>query len=146
MGTGIIRLCQVRATMISRATKSARTSGKAKSTAATSQIGANWKGRFRPLPSIHKSASPARVRPLIGGRPVKLATAVRTNPAIAAITKPKRISWMCQSTADRLHDSDRTENNAKIQIPSASTIPTPPRQKKDHTDTEDPENEDTRKN
>src|SRR3546814_15676761 len=81
---------------------------------------------FRPLPSIHKSASPARVRPLIGGRPVQLATAVRTNPAIAAITKPNSISWMCQLTADRLTDRDRPEKNEKIQIPNASALQSTP--------------------
>src|SRR3546814_4150570 len=37
---------------------------------------------------------------------------------------------MCQSTADRLPDSDRPETNAKIQIPSASALQTPPSKKK----------------
>ncbi len=73
-----------------------RATGKDRSAKTVSHSETNAEKRQAIRPRSHKAARPARGQPRTGRRPVQFGTAVRRNPAIAAITKPNSISWTCQ--------------------------------------------------
>ncbi|MDE1150069.1 MAG: hypothetical protein PW843_26240 [Azospirillaceae bacterium] len=99
-GTVITRLRQLRAMMTWRAAMTPRVAGKAASTIAARAGGTvtTRPARASRRPASHRATSRASGRPRRGGRPVQLGTAVRMNPATAAMTKPNSISWMCQAS------------------------------------------------
>ena len=71
-------------------------------------------------PAATEPASSASGAPLTGSRPVQFGMAVSRKPAIAAITKPNSISWICQvSGSKRL---GRAIPVANMMIHSASAI------------------------
>ena len=71
-------------------------------------------------PSSHNPTSTASGAPLTGSRRVQFGMAVSRKPAMAAITKPKSISWICQlSGSNRLGNAVPVTN---MTIQSASAV------------------------
>ena len=97
-GATIGKLRQFRPTTISRATTPTSTTGKDRSAAMAIHAGTSAESRQAMRPSSHNPASSASGLPLTGSRPVQFGIAVSRKPAIAAITKPNSISWICQAS------------------------------------------------
>jgi hypothetical protein len=112
-GAIIGRLRQSRAAMISRAMTATRRAGNEISAPIVSQTGMRDETRQTIRPSSHNPTSIANSPPLTGSRPVQLGIAVNRKPAMAAMTKPNNISWMCQASGS---------NRLGISIPAVSMM------------------------
>ena len=119
-GTTIGRLRQFRPATISRAATATSTTGNDKSAAADSQNGTSAETRQISRPNSHRPTSSARGRPLIGSRRVQFGIAVNRNPAMAAITKPNSISWICQLSGSKRLGSVLPVTSMPIQIAMAA--------------------------
>ena len=81
-------------------------------------------------PSSHNPASSASGLPLTGSRPVQFGIAVSRKPAIAAITKPNSISWICQASGSNRLGRVVPVANMTIQTASATADQRPAARKK----------------